>query len=475
MNKQTIKRQLWKTTDERCKLTLYLGSNGPVYRSVSGVRVLFWPSLKPCWEANMYIVHRLRMGRSIGTVRNDAAQIALLLVFLYQQNLSFDDISNDVMNAFSDYLVNEEDRVVPQSKRRGGRQTNKILRRTLDYLQWYQALFPVRNVLVGPYGSGAQITVEEKSVKVNRRNTHYLRHECMVPNDIARDVKPMARNIFTSLLDACGEIAKSRFVQSRARIMLKLLSDTGARRVEIATILVEDVLRTKKNGSCKLLLKTAKRGDWKERLVPIPEATLDALLTFIEIDRRLHLRKLKHKQKEITDNTGPLLLTFRGKPLSTPTITVDISRLRKIAGISERATAHMLRHRWITIQVVERLKAYIGKKLPIDIENTILTKVASMTGHKQIESLKPYIYLAFDEMGVWDTSDAVINMRVNAEAAHREIQEIRQSHPDGESLKKNDLKRVDKLLEQLLEHIKPEFVEIANKRLYGEVSLDAYM
>jgi hypothetical protein len=95
----------------------------------------------------------------------------------------------------------------------------------------------------------------------------------------------------------------------------------------------------------------------------------------------------------------------------------------------------------------------------MDIATTILTKVASMTGHKQIESLWTYIDLAFEEMGIWDTAESVINMRMNAEAAHRELCEIRSRHSDGDGLTKGELKRVDLLLHNLLEHVRPEFAK----------------
>ena len=82
-----------------------------------------------------------------------------------------------------------------------------------------------------------------------------------------------------------------------------------------------------------------------------------------------------------------------------------------------------------------------------------------MTDHKQIESLWTYIDLAFEEMGIWDTAESVINMRMNAEAAHRELCEIRSRHRDGDSLTKGELKLVDQLLHNLLEHVRPEFAK----------------
>ena len=451
-------KKLWRTTDERCELVLFAHSTGVHTQPFPGVRVLFWPDCTPCWPANMFLVTQLRRGRTVGTVNTCAAELACFLRFLSNSKILFEEMNDNAMHAFSDYLVQERDSRVAQAARRGGRQVNKILRRALVFLKWYQSVFPVDTLLVAPAGSGSKITIEERMVRVKNRSVAYVWHTSMVPNDVPRDIKPLSRSVYLELLEACSHIAKSLYVQARTRTLLKMLSDTGARRVEISHIRVNDIVEAVEKGHGKLRLFTAKRGDQQQRLVPIPSTTLDSVLSFIEVKRKLHVRRLI-KRKVLEQDTGWLFLNDRGQQLHVETITQDIARLRRIAGISEGATAHMLRHRWITIQVLERLKAYIGQKLPMDIATTILTKVASMTGHKQIESLWSYIDLAFEEMGIWDTAESVINMRMNAEAAHRELTEIRTRNRDSGTLTKAELKRVDVLLHNLLENVRPEFAK----------------
>lgn len=451
-------RQLWKTTDEGCELVLYATSDGVVKRAYPGVRVLFWPNRKPCWAANMYSCALLKRGWAIGTVNDTAASLALLLRFLYEHRRDFQDMDDAALHRLSDELAGEPDLRSAQAKRRGGRQTNKILRRVLAFLEWYQTLFPGERPLVGEHGEGAQITVERRTMHIGTRTVSSLWHESMVPDDVPRDVRPMARNILQSLLDACPKLAQSRYVQKRASTLLKMLADTGARRVEINNLTVKDIKAAARRQDGLLEVRTAKRGDWKIRYVPLPRPTLNTVMDYIDIQRRLHVRRLIQKGV-IAHDPGWLLLNDRGGKLHVETITQDIARLRIIAGVSERGTAHMLRHRWITIQVLERLKACLGQKLPLDVATTILTQVASMTGHKRIESLWPYIDLAFEEMGVWDTAEAVINMRMNAEAAYRELREIRKAHQEGSPLTKLELHRVDNLLHDLLGSVKPEFTE----------------
>ncbi len=466
-------KQLWKATDEEYQLVLYAHSSGVYTRSFPKVRVLFWPNNKPCWPVNMYIIGQLRRGRTIGTVNSYAAQLAFLLRFLYEQNMEFEDITDESLYDISQWLSDEPDKRKPKFKRRGGRQVNKILRQTLTFLEWYQSLFRIEEPMVGAFGNGAKITVEVRELRIKGSLKSYLWHESMVAEEVPRDVKPMARDVYLKLLGACQHISKSQFVQSRASILLKLLHDTGARRIEISRLQVKDVMNARESSDGKLSLHTAKQRANRIRQVPLPVPTLNAAINYIEVQRKMHVWRLK-KQKVIDHDPGWLFLTNRGKALNVETISQDISRLRHIAGIKEPATAHMLRHRWITIQVIHRLKSYLGKKLPMDVATTILTRVASMTGHKQIESLWIYIDLAFEEMGVWDTAETIINMRLNAEAAHRELLEIRDKHADGSSLTKKELCLVDTLLRNLLDDVKPEFMDLANCELSDEITTEAY-
>lgn len=466
MNKHN---KLWEVTDERCTLALYAAHSHIPH---SGIRVLFWPNLIPCWTANMYLVTLLRKGLSTGTVNTYITELSFFIRFIFNNKLKFDIINDETMHAFSNYLVKEPEHHFKQSLRRGGRQVNKILRRSLVFLKWYQTIFQPDQLIVGDLGSGARIIVENKVLYIKTKSIKYLWHSSMVPNDVPRDIKPLSRNIYLQLLEACNQITKSTYIQARTRTLLKILADTGARRVEILHIRISDIIDAVKTGQGKLVLFTAKRYDQKKRLVPIPKPTLDAILSFIEIKRKLHIQRLI-KNKVILQDPDWLFVNDRGRQLNVETITQDIARLRKIAKIPEKATAHMLRHRWITIQVLERLKAYIGKKLPMDVATTILTKVASMTGHKNIGSLWIYIDLAFEEMGIWDTAGSVINMRLNAEAAHRELCEIRNMHKDGSNLTKEEIKHVDQLLYDLLNNINPK-ITVPNKEIGLKMEIDTH-
>tara|TARA_B100001063_G_C16778636_1_gene568365 strand:- start:16449 stop:16847 length:399 start_codon:yes stop_codon:yes gene_type:complete len=127
-----------------------------------------------------------------------------------------------------------------------------------------------------------------------------------------------------------------------------------------------------------------------------------------------------------------------------------MSKLKLAANISEKTSAHMFRHRFITIQVATRIKDFKKGTLPIDVISTILTKVSSLSGHQNPHSLQPYIDIAFAELDAWKTADKVLAMRSKLEATYRELQSIKLDIQNSKMTKKEMLNNVDALLESIL-------------------------
>jgi len=105
-------------------------------------------------------------------------------------------------------------------------------------------------------------------------------------------------------------------------------------------------------------------------------------------------------------------------------------RLRRLADVEEKASIHMLRHRWITLQVVEGIRAYGNQKLPLDVATSLLSRISSMTGHSSIDSLWSYVLMTFDELGVWDRAQENHTIRSVIAAIDREIAIFRESEAD---------------------------------------------
>ncbi|MDX2478947.1 MAG: hypothetical protein QNK24_01270 [Desulfuromusa sp.] len=82
-----------------------------------------------------------------------------------------------------------------------------------------------------------------------------------------------------------------------------------------------------------------------------------------------------------------------------------------------------------------------------------MTKVAVLSGHSDPKSLGNYIDLAFDELGIWDTSERVLSMRSKLEGAYRQIQTFRNGLAGNKLSRKELLGQVDTLLGGLLSSI----------------------
>jgi hypothetical protein len=111
----------------------------------------------------------------------------------------------------------------------------------------------------------------------------------------------------------------------------------------------------------------------------------------------------------------------------------------------------MLRHRYLTIQALEHIKVFVGRQLPMEMASTILTRLASLSGHSSIESLWKYVDLVFDESGVWNAAEDILRLRSNSEATLREIRGVRQQCIAGRPITGANLLLLERALAKLTE------------------------
>jgi len=361
--------------------------------------MLFWPSGRVCWEANAYLISLRRQGRQTSSVNTYASEISLFVRFLAKSKVPFLEVTDEVLIDFADWL---QDR-----GKSSGRHTNRILLRALDMLGWMQRLLTGRK-LVAEVGQAAQVCVTIRYVKKEGFLRKSVRHPAMVPSESRRVVRPASIDVLTRLMAACDECARSSFCVSRNRAILVLLADSGIRREEIVWVRCEDISKAIGDGG-GLAIRTSKRKGNPKRVVPVPEETLRHISTYLEVHRALQIRRLKRRNKIFKDE-GWAFCTRTGERLAPETVTQLFGDLRRLAGISERATAHMLRHRYITLQVVHRLKQLrISRTIGVEAMSTILSRVSSLSGHARLSSLWAYVDWAYDEMATESASPKQIN------------------------------------------------------------------
>ncbi len=380
--------RLWRTSSKEFYLPGYDKFRRSERWAAPEMRVMYWPDGCICWQLNVYFLHLRRSNSAISTINTYASELSLFVRFLFESKVVIEDVCDDVLVSFSDWLVNR--------KKSSGNHINRILLRVISFLEWYQTLLVGRR-LVGSLGQGAQVTISLRSLKSKQGVVRVrTQHHAMVPASIPRTVRPISSNIVSALLDSCEWAAKTNFRRSRDRCMLVLLADTGIRREELTWIRVSDVVGA--SADRKLPVRTSKRKGNPYRLIPISDETFRMLLEYIDVTRSIQVRRLNRRKIGFKDQ-GWLFCTREGFKMAPSTVSQLFCDLRAEAGLSERISAHMLRHRYITLQVMARLRS-LSRRGSIGVEalTTVLSKIASLSGHSSLDSMWRYVDWAYEEL-----------------------------------------------------------------------------
>lgn len=383
--------KLWELTDPTFRLRQHGGSGPSSFLSAGKIAAVYWPSGLSCWPVNAYLIALLRANSAPSSVATYAAQLSHLVRFVAKLNIEFEQLTDDRLLELAGWL-----RERPSSKT-SSRQVNRIILRVIDFLLWFQQRLVLERPIIGEDGDGAAITIEFKSTRVRGRLVQRRSHPAVGPPNVARVVRPISSNNIATLMAQASSMPTSSFVRARDLAMLKLLMDSGIRRQELVWVTVAALRAARENGG-RLDIRSAKRRGNPTRQVVVPLDTIAAVNRFIDIQRAL-LFDRRRTLKRGSDDAGWAFCSVSGEQLAPVTVTQTIGRLRRSAGIKERATAHMFRHRWITLQVAKRLDS-VRSDVPLGLDalTTILSRLASMTGHSSINSLWTYVDWAFDEI-----------------------------------------------------------------------------
>lgn len=414
--------QLYRLTTEGFHLPTAVDEQGRPHTSQVGrIPIVFWPDGAVCWEANLYLQHRLREGDSTrnrgGTLREYANHLSHLLRYCQAARVHFIDLTDAHFKRLLVNLSGEVDRTRPEQKKRGGNQVISIGRTCLRFLQFVDYLYPG----VGLVGRNGRIRAEQKTARVQMgragiREVSYLHHRDL-PTPVARERRlPISTEAIEKLYAANRALSPSSFIEERRSVMLHLFESLGARRIEISRITVSDVKRAMEAGPHTgfLRVSTAKqRGRHVQRYIPLPSGDLQRLGDYIELYRRRVIRRTIGLEN---DHGFLLISETTGQPLTLNALTsVELARLRKAAGLADRNVClHAFRHRFITKRLVYLIEKHRFsaedqlRKALLDIE-IIKRQVMEWTGHSSLVSLEPYIHLAFEEAtGFKRTVDALV-------------------------------------------------------------------
>ncbi|WP_349735808.1 tyrosine-type recombinase/integrase [Pseudomonas jessenii] len=336
----------------------------------------------------MYLISCRRQGLALSTVNTYASELSSLVRFLSDRQVALFDVTDDDLTDYADWLL--------LTRKASHNHINRLLLRAIAFFDWAQG--PVLGKrIVGSKDDYCQITLTVKPVKMqNGMFRTKVHHRAMIAANVPRMVHPMSSSVLSRLMEASDRLSKSSFIRKRNRMLLTVLADAGVRREELTSITIDSVLDAAKSG--RLKVATSKRKGNPEREIPLPEVTVQTLNEYVKTTRAVHVHKLFKRDPGFVDR-GWAFCTRMGSRMAPASVTQLFSDLRCEAGVTEIATAHMLRHRFITLQLVTRLKS-IGNKRSIGVEllTTILSKLASVSGHSSIDSLWRYMDWAYEEL-----------------------------------------------------------------------------
>ncbi|MEW9046709.1 MAG: tyrosine-type recombinase/integrase [Stutzerimonas stutzeri] len=407
-------------------------------RDATNMPFIIWPNGSPCLIGNLYmqsLMNRTGRGRQGLSRRGDkggsmgdyAAKVGQLLRRCYRDGIDPIQLSD---GKFSDYIVeirNEPASFNPAQPRKSESSVLATGKVWLDFLGFVGRFYGDNDFVSA---EGTIRAKEEKYVTVTRNgrkitSTYLTHHSFGKPHREHRRL-PISKEQIDLLKAAIRKDTVPAAVKVRRACMIDLLTDTGARRTELANLKVADVLRAMEMEHPLLRLDTLKREEGAERYVPVFSTALRKLRQYIEVERRKIMRSVYKGGK---DHGFFFVSATTGKPLTSSVITNEILQLRKLAGIKTQVTAHMFRHAFITnlfilfIQRHQLTNSDQFRQALLD-SHTFIAEITSWTGHLDQKSVEQYIHAAFRDLSNYRETVSSVHLVMAMEKYFTEENEL---------------------------------------------------
>jgi integrase len=425
--------QLHTLSGKTFRAPLYSDHEGRVVScEADGVPLVTWPDGSWCHEGNRFIREafekaRSRNGRG-GSLAIFAGQISHLLRFCWRLRVHPLRLSDNEFFQFIQEITDEESLVYLGEPARNSNTVIDIGRRCISFLDCVGRHYGEDDFVsaTGRIRASKRVALVPSRGKGKApRRVVYWHHPALPQADPKSTRAPVAKECIDKLRSAAITVAHEsslkvgpkpspRYVtlhrRDRRLTSILLLECTGARRGEIVLIQVKAVLDADRMEHPMLKVPTLKKRKRRApyRYIPISKADVRLLLDYIEYSRNPLLRKLG-----VPDH-GVLLVGSRdGQPLQANSITNDLRLLAVKAGLTQKASPHMFRHRFITklfvrlIQEHESQNKDAFRRMLLSTES-LKRRISEWTGHRSLAALDGYIDLAFDEIsGAGRTFDLV--------------------------------------------------------------------
>jgi len=403
------KHQLFRILPFQAKIAIGIDErHNLIFRDAAGLPCIEWPDGGYCFEANAYIVHlfstrRLSRRNNGGSLKLCASQISQIVRYAYRNRIGFLQTSDTRFTQFIHGL--EAERGMNGQFVRNANTTRKIGSRCIDFID-YTAKYFGQPDFVGEEGllraKKINFDTDKALVKKNRGLKWY---HASYPSAVSERKRfPISDDSISALRSAADK--RGRSIARRTKVMLSVLEYTGCRRAEAAAVLVADVLDAYRSQDMfpSIRLLNLKGADDSYRLVPVPRAVVATWVDYIESTRK---RVVSEKFGVIKDHGVMLINHYTAQPLNANTVTNEIHDLKRVAGLTGPAHAHLFRHRFITEQFKRIIMEYDsenkdGLRAALINPIAIMQQVQQWTGHVRIESLERYIHLAFRDISKLD-------------------------------------------------------------------------
>ncbi|WP_031364357.1 site-specific integrase [Caballeronia sordidicola] len=428
---RAMRKQAFVLAPKGTKLFRSATASGEVVgQEVGGLPLPCWPDGSWCIELAGYMQTLARKGLSLadngGTPGAYASQLSHVVRECYALGVDFHELSNA---QFEDFIKSLTDEMNGSEPARSTRRVGDIGRRTLDFLSYIGTRCNIPDLvsLDGPYINGERRSYEVMLKNGGKTTRYYWHHNCFPPKSPAHVRYPVPEDYIAQMRRTAGEIKSSHFLKRRRLTLLRILEVTGARRIEVANMLVKDILNAKEMTEPFLRMPTFKRGggepEW--RVIPVKHSDLDFIIEYIKFYRKTIVSK-----KFLKGDHGVLFVSEKtGKPIRPNTITLELHLLRKAAGFVGRAHPHLFRHRYITMAVFRLIRAYRLRDADHFADLMITGKefaheVMQRTGHKDIKSLQRYVDWAFALSGAAEGKLDEVNISELARSGRATVTEL---------------------------------------------------
>ena len=374
----------------RIRFVEYIYKQESKWTEHKNIPFLCWPDGTPNNYANLYLLYLIEKkfsttGRG-GTIRQYAYVIGRYIAFCYANRVGLLELSNAQVSLFVSTL-----RVSSSGKANSETTVITNVKIIFDFVHHIETLQGI-SVVEGRFGATRKLTTY---VHNGRRFTvQTWSHPSFGEPSPKKHRSAIETGTIDALIVAAETSSADEYIVTRRQMLIKVLEVTGARIGECSNIAVVDIEAAREDLMLKLI--TLKRRKPHTRELPILRQDL------ADIEKFLILRKIAKRGVKTKDDGLLFFSKESGRGMSTAALGNEIGILRRLAGITEQASAHLFRHRFITKIIIHLIEAHEFEspqhmRRALQEIESLKKIVCEWTGHASLSSLENYIDTAFSE------------------------------------------------------------------------------